>query len=71
MPAMTEMLPALPDVIAEHAEWQIQQDAGVGVWTAVHRPTPTALHILVSHSLAGLAVKLGAATDGHREGHRP
>ena len=43
------------------ARWQIQRDDDSGVWTAIRRPTPTALHILVAYDLTGLAAKLEAA----------
>ena len=43
--------------------WQIVYDAGIGAWTAVNRPTPTALHFLCAHDLASLAVKLDATGD--------
>jgi hypothetical protein len=57
-------LAALLHIYGEH--WQIQQDGGNGVWTAIRRPTPTALHILVSYDLTGLAAKLEAAQAGER-----
>ena len=61
---MTTQAPALQDVLAEYvASWQILHDAEIGVWTAVNRPTPTALHFLCAHDLASLAVKLGATGD--------
>ena len=43
------------------ARWQIQRDDDSGVWTAIRRPTPTALHVLVAYDLTGLAAKLEAA----------
>jgi hypothetical protein len=43
--------------------WEIVYDAGIGAWTAVNRPTPTALHFLCAHDLASLAVKLDATGD--------
>ena len=53
----------LAQVLERHgARWQIGQDHASGVWTAVERPTPTALTIHVSHTLAGLDAKL--AEDG-------
>jgi hypothetical protein len=56
--------PALLDVLAEYgASWQIVHDAEIGVWTAINRPTPAALHFVCAHDLASLAVKLGAAGD--------
>jgi hypothetical protein len=56
--------PALLDVIHKYgASWQIVYDAGIGAWTAVNRPTPTALHFLCAHDLASLAVKLAATGD--------
>jgi hypothetical protein len=61
---MTYQAPALLDVLAVYgASWQIVHDAEIGVWTAVNRPTPTALHFICAHNLASLAVKLGATGD--------
>ncbi len=58
----TPIQPQLADVLAENGErWQISRDEGAGVWTAVKRPTPSALHIIVGHTLAELAAKLDAA----------
>jgi len=55
---------ALSGVLQRHgATWQIVHDAGVGVWTAVQRPTLTALHVICAHDLASLAVKLDATSD--------
>jgi len=63
-PQLPAEAPLLADVLAENGdEWQIQQDAGVGVWTAVQRPTPTSQHILVDFTLAGLAAKLRAESN--------
>ena len=62
--SMTNQAPALQDVLAAHGgRWQIVYDAGIGAWTAVNRPTPTALHFLCAHDLASLAVKLDATGD--------
>jgi hypothetical protein len=59
-----EVSPGLLDVIHQYgASWQIVHDAEIGVWTAVNRPTPTALHFICAHSLASLAVKLAATGD--------
>jgi hypothetical protein len=56
--------PGLLDVIHQYgASWQIVHDAEIGVWTAVNRPTPTALHFICAHNLASLAVKLAATGD--------
>ena len=61
---MTNQASALQDVLAQHSvNWQIVHDAESGVWTAVCRPTPTALHFICAHNLASLAVKLGATDD--------
>jgi hypothetical protein len=32
-----------------------------GAWSAIRRPTPTALHVLVAYDLSSLAAKLGSA----------
>lgn len=53
----------LAQVLHDHGErWQIQADADIGAWTAVERPTPTALHVLVAHDLDTLRAKLIKAT---------
>ena len=59
---MTEIGSQLQDVLRNFGEcWQIQQDGESNVWTAIRRPSPTALHIVVAHDLPGLAAKLEAA----------
>jgi len=61
---MTNQASALQDVLAQYsANWQIVHDAEIGVWTAVCRPTPTALHFICAHNRASLAVKLDATDD--------
>jgi len=61
---MPELPPGLAALLHSYGErWQIQQDGEGGVWTAVRRPTPTALHILVAYDLTGLAAKLKAQPD--------
>jgi low affinity Fe/Cu permease len=71
---MTGESPPLPDVLDQPsalsgvlrkygATWQIVHDAGVGVWTAVQRPTPTALRVICAYDLASLAAKLDATSD--------
>jgi hypothetical protein len=51
-------------VLYQYGEaWQIVHDPEVGVWTAVKRPTPTALHVICAHDLASLAARLDAAGD--------
>ena len=56
--------PAFADILHQHGErWQIELDPEIGVWTAVERPTPTALHVVCAHDLASLAAKLNAAAD--------
>ena len=44
--------------------WEVGQECDTGVWFAVERPTPTALHVVVDHTLAGLAAKLDAEGAG-------
>jgi hypothetical protein len=63
----TNSSPQLASLMSDYGgHWQIQQDGDSGVWTAIRRPTPTALHILVAHDLSGLAAKLEAAqSSGH------
>ena len=64
---MDELIPGLVGLLCTYGEqWQIQQDGGSGVWTAIRRPTPTAFHILVAYDLAGLAAKLKVAQDDKR-----
>ena len=56
--------PQLEDLLHSYGErWQIQQDGESGIWTAIRRPTPTALHVLVAYDLSGLAAKLKAQPD--------
>jgi hypothetical protein len=51
----------LAAVLETHGNrWEVGQEADTGVWFAVERPTPTALHIVVDRTLAGLAAKLNA-----------
>ena len=55
----------LADVLEAHgSRWQVGQEPDTGVWFAIERPTPTALHVIVDHTLAGLAAKLDAEGDG-------
>ncbi len=62
---MSELPPGLAALLHSYGEhWQIQQDRESGVWTAISRPTPTALHLLVAYDLPGLAAKLKAAQAG-------
>ena len=64
---MPELFPGLAALLHTHGEhWQIQQDGEGGVWTAIRRPTPTALHVLVAYDLAALAAKLDAAQASDR-----
>jgi hypothetical protein len=61
---MRDQALALPDVLYQYGEArQIVHDPEVGVWTAVKRPTPTALHVICAHDLASLAASLDAAGD--------
>ena len=60
---MSHISPQLEDLLHSYGEhWQIQQDGEGGVWTAIRRPTATALHIVVAYDLAGLAAKLEVAS---------
>ncbi len=62
---MSELSPGLAALLHTYGEhWQIQQDGESGVWTAIRRPTPTALHIIVAYDLPGLVAKLEAAQSG-------
>ena len=47
-------------VNAHGSRWEVGQESDTGVWFAVERPSPTALHIVVDRSLAGLVAKLDA-----------
>ena len=48
-------------VVQAHGNrWEVGQEPGTGVWFAIERPTPTALHVVIDHTLAGLAAKLDA-----------
>lgn len=49
----------LTAVVQAHGNrWEVGQEPDTGVWFAIERPTPTALHVVVDHTLAGLAAKL-------------
>ena len=51
----------LAEVLNAHGDrWEVGQEPDTGVWFAIERPTPTGLHIVVDHTLAGLAAKLNA-----------
>lgn len=51
----------LAAVVQAHGNrWEVGQELDTGVWYAIERPTPTALHVIVDHTLAGLAAKLNA-----------
>jgi hypothetical protein len=55
--------PALAELLSRFGtEWQIEIGEPPG-FIAIRRPTPTAQHILVAHSLAELERKLVAETD--------
>lgn len=47
-------------VEAHGSRWEVGQEPDTGVWFAIERPTPTALHVVVDHTLAGLVAKLDA-----------
>jgi len=48
-------------VVQAHGNrWEVGQEPDTGVWLAIERSSPTALHVIVDHTLAGLAAKLGA-----------
>ncbi len=62
---MSHVICQLEGLLRRYGEhWQIQQDGEGGAWTAIRRPTPTALHVLVAYDLTGLAAKLKAAQGG-------
>jgi hypothetical protein len=49
----------LAAVVRAHGNrWEVGQEPDTGVWFAIERPTRTALHVVVDHTLAGLAAKL-------------
>jgi hypothetical protein len=55
----TGMSSQLADVLVIYGgRWQIGQDPETGMWTAVQRPTPTALSVHVGRTLEELAGKL-------------
>jgi hypothetical protein len=47
-------------VKAHGSRWEVGQEPDTGAWFAIERPTSTALHVVVDHTLAGLAAKLDA-----------
>ena len=55
------------DVRAEFAPhgWQFQE--GRFCWSAIRRPTSTAVEVLTGHDLSHLAVKLRAEMDGTQQ----
>ena len=60
---MPERQLRLADVMERYGEdWIISRSDGPDVWTAVCRPKPTALHVLVAYSLPELSVKLDKAS---------
>ena len=62
---MCELSPRLAALLRTYGEhWQILRDDDSNVWTAIRRPTPSALHVLVAHDLPALAAKLKTAHDG-------
>ena len=49
----------LAAVVRAHGNrWEVGQEPDTGVWFAIERPTPAALHVVVDHTLVGLAAKL-------------
>ena len=57
----------LPGVLHAYGErWQIARDGETAAWTAVERPSPTALHVVVAFSVGELAEKL-AKQEGHAD----
>ncbi len=60
---VTDTQRLLTDVMERYGEsWSISRSDGPDVWTAVCRPTPAALHVLVAHSLPELSEKLEKAS---------
>jgi hypothetical protein len=60
---MTEQQRLLADVMERYGEsWAISRADGLDAWTAVCRPAPAALHVLVAHSLPELSEKLAKAS---------
>lgn len=70
---MTDTQRLLTDVMERYGEcWSINRSDGPDVWTAVCRPTPAALHVLVAHSLPDLSEKLEKASrDDDRGNSQP
>ena len=65
---MTDPQRLLADVMERYGEsWRISRSDVPDVWTAVCRPTPAALHILVAHSLPELSEKLAKADRGESQ----
>ena len=51
----------LTAVVQTHGNrWKVGQEPDTGVWFAIEWPSTTALHVVVDHTLAGLAAKLDA-----------
>ena len=54
----------LRGLLHDHGErWQITEHDN-GTWTAVERPTPTALHVIVAYTPEELRAKLERAGGG-------
>jgi hypothetical protein len=53
---------ALNDLLTEYGDrWQVSYDDATHHWTAVERPTPSAINVLVAANLNDLAEKLSGA----------
>jgi hypothetical protein len=57
--------PLLMDLMHEYGErWQIGRSDAPACWTAVERPSVTALHVIAALDLPELAIKLARAESG-------
>lgn len=57
--------PLLVEIMNEYGErWQISRSDAPACWTAVERPTVSALHVIAALDLPELAVKLAKADSG-------
>jgi len=60
----TGISPQLGGILQRHGkQWQLGLDEDTGMWTAVQRPSPTAVHVIVARTLGELAVKLDEDTQ--------
>ncbi|HCU92298.1 MAG TPA: hypothetical protein DHU96_05980 [Actinobacteria bacterium] len=58
---MSDVTPGPAGLLPGHTGWQIEYQDDPPAWVAIHRPTPTRLHVLVAHDLPSLRSKIAGA----------